>query len=60
MRDVRVLEAVEAALITGKPQSLPPLAAREGIQREQMVILPPVEDEPSDSDLIGVMAQAVS
>lgn len=60
LRDVRVLEAVEAALITGKPQSLPPLAAREGIQREQMVILPPVEDEPSDSDLIGVMAQAVS
>lgn len=57
---MRVLEAVEAALITGKPQSLPPLAAREGIQREQMVILPPVEDEPSDSDLIGVIAQAVS
>lgn len=59
LRDVRVLVAVEEALRTGTSQSLPPLAARKGIQQDQMVILPPVE-QPSENDLIGVMAQAVS
>lgn len=59
LRDVRVLVAVEEALRTGKPQSLPPLPAREGIQQDQMVSLPPVE-QPLESDLIGVMAQAAS
>lgn len=59
LRDVRVLVAVEEALRTGKSQSLPPLAAREGIQQDQMVSLPPVE-QPLESDLIGVMAQAAS
>ncbi|GBR33505.1 Gfo/Idh/MocA family protein [Komagataeibacter oboediens] len=59
LRDVRVLVAVEAALRTGKPQSLPPLAGREGIREDQVVILPPLA-EACESDLTGVMPQAVS
>ncbi|GCE85022.1 Gfo/Idh/MocA family protein [Komagataeibacter diospyri] len=59
LRDVRILVAVEAALRTGRPQSLPQLAARQGIHEDQIVILPPVE-EPQESDLVGLMPQAVS
>ena len=57
LRDVRVLAAIERALLTGKPQALPPMPPARVALPDQVMTLAPVR-EPREDELVGIVPQS--
>jgi len=57
LRDVRVLAAIEQALLTGQTQTIPRQSPKAALSFDQIRAFPPV-DQPDDHELIGVVSQS--